>query len=169
MIGTLTLRTYQAADGEFLLDWMEDETTFVKWCGNHFRYPLTREQLRTYQNANDGQGDSLLFTAAEEGGRPVGHLLVKDITKESAYFGHIILAPEYRNRGWGKELLRQGLQYAFSVLKVPKVTLTVFDSNPSAYQCYKSVGFRSYQTYPNIFPFHEEKWGVCSMERLPEE
>lgn len=34
------------------------------------------------------------------------------------------------------------IRYAFDMLKAEKITLGVFENNPSAYYCYKSVGFR---------------------------
>ena len=39
-------------------------------------------------------------------------------------------------------MLRLGLDYAFNILKVDKVTIGVFENNACAYHCYLSAGFR---------------------------
>ncbi len=46
-----------------------------------------------------------------------------------------------RGKGYGKEMLKLTLKYAFDVLLVQKVTIGVFENNPSALYCYKGVGF----------------------------
>jgi RimJ/RimL family protein N-acetyltransferase len=47
-----------------------------------------------------------------------------------------------RGAGYGKQMLRLALKYAYEILKAKKVTIGVLENNPGAYHCYKAVGFR---------------------------
>ena len=55
--------------------------------------------------------------------------------------GFVIVDPQRRGKGFGKAMLRQGLKFAFELYGADKVSLGVFENNPSAYYCYKAVGF----------------------------
>ena len=53
-----------------------------------------------------------------------------------------VVDPQKRGKGYGKQMLGLGLNYAFEVYGADSVSLGVFDNNISAYNCYKSVGFQ---------------------------
>ena len=38
-------------------------------------------------------------------------------------------------------MMQLGIKFAFELYGASKVTLEVFENNPSAYHCYKAVGF----------------------------
>ncbi|MDP4152773.1 MAG: GNAT family protein [Bacillota bacterium] len=160
------LRPYKDADAEYIIKWMEDESSFVKWCANHFQYPLTLEELHNYKDFHDKDEKSLLFTAVDENGVPMGHILFDkiDYSENSVHFGHVIVDPKVRGNGLGKEMLKLALQNAFDILGFSKATLAVFDNNGAAFSCYKKIGFREYKFFKEVFPFHEEKWGCYYMQ-----
>ena len=80
-------------------------------------------------------------------------------------FGFVILDNVRRNMGYGKEMLRISLIYAFEILKVSKVTLGVFENNPAAYHCYQAVGFRNVTTEPDkYYEILGQKWKCLEME-----
>lgn len=162
----IRLRPYKDCDAEYLLQWMEDERTFVKWSANHFQYPLTREQLIAYKKINDENENSWIFTALDQKGSAIGHLLMNKLNFEenSIHFGHVLVDPSKRGNGIGKEMLNAALIYAFEVFQVSKVTLSVFDNNIQAFHCYKSLGFKTYAMYSGCFPYQNEKWGCYYME-----
>ena len=164
----LRLRRYKAMDAKYLIEWMEDEKTFVQWCANHLPFPLSSEALEEYKKECDESKDIWLLTAIDENGSPVGHILVKykKIDTDSIHLGHVIVDSKNRGNGLGKELLELVLVYAFNVLRVSKVTLSVFDNNPIAYNCYKSSGFEVYEYFEKEFPYHDEMWGCYNMQIL---
>lgn len=164
------LRPYKDMDAEYILSWMEDEEAFVKWCANHFEFPLTKEQCIEYRKKYDIQENGWLFSALDEDEIVCGHILFKNVNlkEKSVHLGHIITDTAKRGKGLGKEMVNAALQYAFYVLKVDKVTLSVFDNNPSAINCYKSVGFKEYEYYPDSYPYKNTKWGCYYMELFRE-
>ena len=56
-------------------------------------------------------------------------------------FGWVIVDDTLRGKGYGKQMLTLGLEYAFDILKVDRVTIGVFENNEPAYLCYKKAGF----------------------------
>lgn len=60
---------------------------------------------------------------------------------EELRFGFVIVNPEKRGQGYGKNMLKLGLKYAKDIYGANKVSLGVFENNESAYYCYKATGF----------------------------
>ncbi len=60
-------------------------------------------------------------------------------------------------------MLKLGIKFAFELYGASKVILEVFENNPNAYYCYKSVGFKENN---NIISYNlcDEKWKSIEME-----
>lgn len=79
--------------------------------------------------------------------------------------GWVIVDDSKRGKGYGSQMLKLGLQYAFEILGVEKVTIGVFESNDPAYRCYKAVGFHEVLTEKEeIVEIKGEKWKVIELE-----
>lgn len=83
--------------------------------------------------------------------------------KKELRFGFIIVDASKRGKGYGKEMLRLALQYAFESVKASKVSLGVFANNPSAYYCYRSVGFQELPQREE-YTIRGESWECIMME-----
>lgn len=161
----IRLRPYKQNDAEYIINWFRDKMAFAQWCAGKFTYPLTKEQLDDYYHNYEKDEKAWIMTALNEEGIPVGNILMRlaDYNKESIHFGFIIIDSKMRGQGYGKEMVALAVKYAFEILKVKKVTLGVFDNNPAAHNCYKSVGFVEEKYNENIFNYGEEKWGIYDM------
>ncbi len=60
--------------------------------------------------------------------------------KREGFLQNIVMAPEARGRGAGKELARRALEHLKS-LKVPTISVNVRDSQPQAITMYERLGF----------------------------
>ena len=133
----LRLRPYQEADGSAILSWPIDERTFYRWtAGRLGEYPLTPERF--------AQTRALMrFTLLDES-EIAGFFTLRHPgeSRNEVRFGFVIVDPRKRGRGYGKEMLRLGLKFAFEIYGAKKATLGVFENNPAAYACYKAAGFR---------------------------
>ena len=58
------------------------------------------------------------------------------------------VAPAFRHRGIGRQLLKQALEFAVSMPGLRQVTLVVNAGNTSAIALYQSLGFRSFGVEP---------------------
>lgn len=159
------LRPYKRSDGQELFRWIPGEPGFSMWCAGKFRYPITPEQLSAYRLKYEEDPRAWMFTAMDEDGIPVGHFLMRDADyeKETVHLAFVIVDPGRRGNGYGRDMLRQALRFAFEILRVRKVTLRVFEKNLSARYCYKSVGFEETGRQENAYPYGEESWAAIEM------
>ena len=63
------------------------------------------------------------------------------LSKNIIRFGFVIVNDLLRGKGYGKQMLQLAIQKAKNEFGAKKITLGVFDNNPSAFHCYESVGF----------------------------
>lgn len=161
----IRLRPYKLSDSEYVINWFKDEITFTQWCASKFKYPLTKEQLNEYYHNYEKDDNAWIMTALNEKGIPVGHFLMRlaDYQKESIHLGFVIVDSKIRGQGYGKEMIALAVKYAFEILKVKRVTLGVFDNNPSAHYCYKSIGFLDEKFKEDALTYENDKWGLYEM------
>lgn len=171
----LRLRPYKKCDAEYIVSWIKDEVSLRKWSSDRYgAFPITAEDMnKKYVDNNGDCGEEDNFypmTAFDESG-VVGHLIMRftDVEKKVIRFGFVIVDDTKRGFGYGKEMLQLAIKYAFEILKVEKITLGVFENNPAAHTCYKSVGFRDLESdKPWYYHGLGEAWKVIEMDLLRE-
>ena len=161
----LGLRPYKKEDADTILSWSKDEKSFYQWsAGMMGKYPITREEF--------GFVDSLMaFTAFDENGI-AGFFTLRNPggKRDELRIGFVIIDPERRGCGTGKEMLLLGLRYAFGIYGAAKVSLGVFENNAPAYYCYKAAGFKdAVPEKTEAYPVMGEVWKSREMvaEREP--
>lgn len=161
----MRLRPYKPADAQHLLSWFQDERKFMMWSAGKFTYPLTLEQLEAHEKNWREREDGWIFTALDDRGTPVGHLLMRlaDYEQESIHFGLIVVDSRVRGKGYGKEMLGLAGTYAFKILGVKRITLGVFAENEAAHHCYRSVGFQDEKFVEGAFQLKGETWNLYEM------
>ncbi len=132
----LRLRPYKKEDADTIISWSQDERAFYQWsAGVMGDYPITQKEFEFV--------DSLMaFTAVDEE-KMIGFFTLRNPgdNADELRIGFIILDPEQRGHGKGKEMLKIALKYAFEIYGANRVSLGVFENNEPAYYCYKAVGF----------------------------
>ncbi len=167
----LKIRPYKPDDAKTIVSWCKDEISFRKWSSDRYEhFPITADDMNyKYIDCNGdctGADTFYPFTAVDEDSI-VGHLIMRftDAEKKTLRFGFVIVDDTKRGRGFGKEMLRLSLEYAFDVLKAKNVTIGVFENNPSAYYCYKSVGFKDVSVEePEHYEILGEIWKCLELE-----
>ncbi len=170
-VDILKLRPYKPSDAQSIVSWIKDERAFHKWCSDRFgAYPITAEDINyKYLECNGDCEEPDNFypmTLVDESG-PVGHLILRYTNKEKSVirFGFVIVDDSKRGKGYGKRMLQIAIRYAFDMLKAEKITLGVFENNPSAYYCYKAAGFREIPMEKEfIFEILGEQWKCIELE-----
>ena len=151
----MKLRPYKPCDGEVILSWIQDEATFRKWSTDRYdHYPITAADMnRKYleDNGDCMEPENFYPMTAVKDGAPVGHLILRFTGQDVLRFGFVIVDDAKRGGGYGKEMLRLALKYAFEILKARKVTSGVLENNPGAYRCYRSVGFRDAEAAEPVY------------------
>lgn len=160
----MRLRPYRKNDFEQLKTWIDDKRTHALWCANIIPWPLTEENLyRILEKGEKDYGDCA-YTVIEDCGRPIG-FFVYNINEADNYgfVKFVILDHKLRGKGYGTEMMKLFLTYAFTVTKVSSVLLNVFTANTGALRCYSKAGFTEHTTSPNAFTFQTEIWDRCLM------
>lgn len=144
----LSLRPYKRCDAEKISKWASDEHTFLMWGGTRFGdYPVTGEAIDSKYLQSNGdctEEDNFYPLTAVEDGIQTGHLIIRYLqgNRKLLRLGWVIVDPEKRGRGYGKQMVRLALEYAFTILKADTVTIGVYENNEPACRCYLSCGFR---------------------------
>jgi len=163
----LCLRPYRSCDAEVIVKWIGDEISFRKWCADRYEsYPIKETDMNHQYNECMQTGFFYPMTAFVDQ-HAVGHLIMRftDDEKMVIRFGFVILDNKKRGMGYGREMLRISLKYAFEILKVRKVTLGVFENNPAAYHCYQAAGFHRVEDEPDkYYEVLGQKWKCMEME-----
>lgn len=160
----MIIRTFKKEDAPIILRWIKNKTDLRKWSADRYRdYPaMPDEMVQLYAPDN-----MTPLTAEDENGNIIAHIAIRipDIANPKAVkLGFIIVDDSLRGKGYGKELIRQTIDYARKNLNATSISLGVFKNNPPALHCYESVGFRKIglETY-NI---DEDTWEIIEMNLL---
>ena len=157
----MTLRPFTIDDAPIILSWIKDLSAFRKWSADRYPAfpPKPEEMVAQYAAEN-----IFPFTAIDNDGNIIGHIMLRypDSSKTVIRFGFVIVDDNLRSKGYGKQMLQLAIQKAKNVFGAKKITLGVFDSNPSALHCYESVGFQVIGT--DSYLIDGEEWTGKEME-----
>ncbi len=159
----LRLRPYKKDDADTIISWSRDERAFYKWsAGVMGAYPITAKEFAFV--------DSIMaFTVCDED-KAIGFFTFRNPGGriDELRIGFVILDPEQRGSGKGKEMMKLALKYAFEIYGATKVTLGVFENNEPAYFCYRSAGFTELPE-TDTYQVLGEEWKCIEMaiEREP--
>ena len=95
--------------------------------------------------------------------KKLGKFLADHFDDNAGFLKFVIVDHNKRGTGYGKEMLKLALQYAFDITGVELVQLNVFDENVVAKHCYEKIGFIEESIAKNIFSYKDELWSRCHM------
>ncbi len=161
----LSLRPYKPCDAEIIASWIKNEDIYLKWGGKLFcDYPIPAEVIDEKYRSKNGdceEPDNFYpWVAVNDEGKVVGHFIMRYLKGDHKLlrFGWVIVDDSIRGKGYGTEMLRMGLKYAFEFLNVERITLGVFEGNEIAHSCYKKVGFKDFEIV------EKEPWNLIEMD-----
>ena len=168
---SLTLRPYQPSDAAVITSWLKSEYLMRQWCADRYEhYPVMPEDMNEYyERYIDGQR-SRAFTMVD-GDDIVGYITLRTPTDDPAEqrLGFVIVDDSRRGCGLGKALVTMTVKYAFKTLGAMKVSLGVFENNPSAIHCYEAAGFhRVALPETESYECLGETWNCIEMEQHKE-
>ena len=170
---SLTLRQYKPSDAVEITSWLKGEYLMRQWCADRYGcYPVTPEDMNSYHEQYiDGQSSRALTMT--DGDEIVGYITLRTPSDNPTEqrLGFVIVDDSRRGCGLGKALVLMAVKYAFETLKARKVSLGVFENNPSAIHCYEAAGFHRV-SLPETESYEclGETWNCIEMERqLPDQ
>ncbi len=146
----LRLEYFDERDFKNLLSWtdQQDARMLMQWSGTTWNYPLERQDLEKYVIGSNHPVhlDTLNYAVVERlSGQTIGHMALAriDRTHRSARLSRVLVGdPDARGKGYGRQMVMEGLRIGFEALGMHRITLAVFDYNEQAAGLYESCGFR---------------------------
>jgi len=162
----MRLREYKQEDAGIIAGWLRSEEELYRWSADRFnKYPLSGDDINENYAPQMETGRFIPLTAVDDQGDVVGHFIIRyprEDDNSSVRFGFVILNPSLRGKGYGKEMLRLGIEYVREHLVVSRIDLGVFENNEGARRCYEAVGFREYGRRECEMPIGT--WNCIDME-----
>lgn len=164
----LSFRPFEDSDAQTIISWIKDERSFRQWSADTYKdYPAKPEDIvARYAEIKENHKGLVYPFMLTDGEETVGHLIIRVLDADAGIvrFGYIIVDAEKRGKGYGSIMLRLALDFACEALNAKRVTLGVFENNPSAYRCYKAVGFNEFDSTDTII--NGEPWKCLELEYL---
>ena len=157
----MILRPFTIDDAPIILSWIKDKTAFRKWSADRYpAFPPKPEDMVAQYAADN----IFPFTTIDDEGKIVGHIMLRypDPSKTVIRLGFVIVDDNLRGQGYGKLMLQLAIQKAIHEFDAKKISLGVFDNNPSAFHCYESVGFKVVGV--DSYIIDGEEWAEKEME-----
>lgn len=96
-------------------------------------------------------------------------LSIYNWTGRDAFVGLGIGEREFWGKGYGTDVMRIILRYAFMEVNLQRVTLNVFEYNPRAVRTYEKTGFRHEGRMRQVLNREGKRWDMLFMGILREE
>lgn len=148
----LLLNLLKGTDARFLL----------QFAGPRYKYPLDKKQILETMEAID----YMLFKFIDDKtGEFLGHCQLVRIDDENkkATVGRVLLDPNQRGRGLGKEMISNLITFSREKLRLRELDLRVYDFNKSALKCYENLGFKETTRQSKYFESVDEAWISITM------
>lgn len=162
----MILRDYIKEDSPIIATWLRTEEELYKWSSDRFnKFPLEENDIEENYEPQFPTGRFFPLTAEDEEGNVIGHFIIRyprEDDDSSVRFGFVIVDPEYRGKGYGKEMLLLGVDYVKEKLGAKRIDLGVFENNEGAKRCYEAVGFKEYSVRDCELPIGN--WKCIDME-----
>jgi RimJ/RimL family protein N-acetyltransferase len=132
----------------------EDIPTFVRWFNDPevrqyllMFAPMSRASEEQWFESHLQRRDDYIFgveVKTDAGWIHIGNVGLHQIswTHRSAVFGIVLGEKEYWGKGYGTDVARTILRFAFGELNLHRVQLEVFAENARAQRCYEKTGFK---------------------------
>ena len=154
----MRLRPYiPSIDFEIISSWITQPREHAMWCAGRTKFPIESEDFQRLLDDIAVRCGDAPFVATAQDGTPVGFFCysVNTVTNEGM-LKFVMIDPSHRGKGYGKEMLKLAVSYAFEFTGAERVRLCVLSVNDRAKQCYGSVGFTETGADKNIFSYEDE-------------
>ncbi len=148
----VTIRPLQEMDVFHMRYWGKHENLLLE----DYDFPFyTDEEIKKWYKAKTKSFFDKYYGIRNENDRLIGYLGIKDIRIffRSSTLG-IVLDPNFIDRGYGTEILKEYLDHYFTKMKMRRMFLEVAEFNTRAYRVYEKIGFVPIAYYLDEFHSH---------------
>lgn len=163
------LSPMNAEDAPIYLKWMNNFSTTDYIGSSNFINNLSNEKQWIEDNLKESRKQFAVVTL--EDNKLIGNCGFEDIDniKRNGVIGLFIGDEEYRNKGYGIQILKLLLDYGFNYLNLNNIMLYVFEFNERAIKAYKKVGFKEIGRRRKSYFVNGKYYDIIFMDILAEE
>lgn len=150
--------------GDLIAAWVKTEQD-LHWLAPGTPPPLTGEKITSWKKS----GGHSLVGFEKRGKFPVAYGELNPMRTDAAHLwiGHVVVDPQLRNCGIGREFVWGLLEEAFRKEKARRVSLVVFPENKPAVCCYQNCGFHIVGDESHRFQSGGLKYRLLRLEAEP--
>ena len=137
----LRLRKFHPDDANIIAGWLKSEYQMRQWCADRYsRYPVTADDINSHHDKYIDGHSSIALTMVDAA-EVIGYITLRKPTP--------------------------AIDYAHKELGATKVSLGVFENNPSAIHCYEAAGLKQVQREETeSYTCLGEIWNCIEMELI---
>ena len=125
----MVLRNYIKEDAAIICKWLRTEEELYRWSADRFnKFPLLETDINNNYMPQIETRRFIPLTAVDEKENLLGHFIIRyprEDVDSTVRFGFVILNPDLRGIGYGKEMLRLGIEYVKDNLSAKRIDLGV--------------------------------------------
>lgn len=161
----IVLEKFNKDDYDRLINWVDSEKLMIQFSGTIFEYPLTHEQLDNYLTDENRLVYKVIDASTH---KVIGHAELNiDPKNNNASICRVLIGDASdRNKGFGKMIIKELINLAFSDLHLHRLHLGVFSFNFPAIRCYKECGFVTEGLLRDTTRFGNEYWSLYNMSMI---
>lgn len=153
LVGEKTkLRPLRDDDLARRVEWLNDPETYRLLTGCNPSRQMYLVDAKRWRSILEADPNAVVFAIDTISGRHIGDVDLHNIDKAKGSAKLTILIGDklYWGRGYGSDVIKTVLNYAFSELGLKSVMLRVFAFNKRAIRCYEKCGFQQVGSEPVI-------------------
>ena len=120
-----------------IASWITDQHSCTQWAGPLIQYPFSADVLPQLLAVTNSES----YCLVNGSGKPLGFGQLWFGKQGSIHLMRIIVSPQIRGEGLGRELCRQLIIRALDGRNTRSITLRVYCDNTDALALYTSLGF----------------------------
>ncbi len=150
--------------------WINDPAV-VRTLGEGLRPLLLEDEQQWYERSVGATNDVTFQIYVRSGWRPIGTTAIVGMDQRhgTANFGIMVGEKDCWDQGYGTEATRLVLDYAFNVLGLHNIMLSVYDFNHRGVRAYEKAGFKVIGRRRQALRLGHERHDVIFMDALATE
>jgi ribosomal protein S18 acetylase RimI-like enzyme len=155
----MTLVSFEPKDASSIITWFTSKTESLAWGGRVFGWPLSTQAV-----VERSLYDTVAFYVLKHGAIIIGFIEIQTLSQFEKRLCRVAIAPSAQRRGNGRNLIQLAINLIKTDKNITTISLAVFKSNQSAFNCYQSVGFKVVDREPAFKVFDGAQWPLYQME-----
>ncbi|WP_026884843.1 GNAT family N-acetyltransferase [Clostridium akagii] len=166
----VSLAYISMGDADNLANWLNDFNVSLP-LGYEAYTPTSAERIRNEVSGIINSNQHVFSIFHNESNKCIGRcaLFNIDFINRTSMLSILIGDKNLWNKGFGKEAITLLIDYAFNLINLNSVRLSVFSFNENAVKCYKSVGFKEVGRLRQAKIIGQIKYDSIVMDILAEE